>query len=104
MKNRFFVINKEKIYAYVVSIMTVVTIFFLSGMMNNNIEETEEVSSNDTQNAVIGEAVSTSASYMDETENKENMSNNTENNINTEEVTKTENTVIDEEMSKEGIE
>lgn len=99
MKNRFFVINKEKIYAYVVSIMTVVVIFFMSSMMNSDLKETEEVSANDTktstmnqeitsndnkseQNSEIGEAVSTSVSNMEENENSN--SNETEETSNTE--------------------
>ena len=51
MKNKFLVINKEKIYAYVVSIMTIVTIFCMTNMMNHNFKDTEEVLSNDVQNA-----------------------------------------------------
>ncbi len=89
MKNRFLVINKEKIYAYIVSIMTVVTIFFLSGMMSSNIQETEEVLSNDIQKTEIGEAVSTNAEYTAEIQNKnENNPKNANN-------TKNENVEID---------
>ncbi len=50
MKNLFLVINKEKIYAYVVSIMTVVTIFFMSSIINSDLEKTEETSSNKMEN------------------------------------------------------
>ena len=46
MKNRFFIFNKEKIYAYIVSIMTIFVIFFMSNIINNDINNTEEVSSN----------------------------------------------------------
>lgn len=46
MKNMFFVINKEKVYAYVVSVCTIVTLFFMSGLINSNYEEIEETSSN----------------------------------------------------------
>ncbi len=73
MKNLFFIINKEKIYAYVVSIMTIVTIFLMTSIMNSKIEDTEEVSTNNiennstienneenTQNSAIGEAIPTS--------------------------------------------
>ena len=45
MKNLFLVINKEKIYAYVVSIMSIVTLFFMSTMINTNIDATETTSS-----------------------------------------------------------
>ena len=46
MKNLFLVVSKEKIYAYVVSIMTVVVIFFMSGIINSDLENTEEISAN----------------------------------------------------------
>lgn len=36
MKNLFLVINKEKVYAYVVSIMTIATLFFMSIVINGN--------------------------------------------------------------------
>ena len=50
MKNRFFVINKEKVYAYIVSIMTIVIIFTMSSIMNDSdLKETEEVYSNDVE-------------------------------------------------------
>ena len=45
VKNLFLVINKEKIYAYVVSIMTIVTLFFMSTMINKNFDATETTSS-----------------------------------------------------------
>lgn len=45
MKNLFLVINKEKIYAYVVSIMTIVTLFFMSTMINKDLDATETTSS-----------------------------------------------------------
>ena len=71
MKNLFLVINKEKIYAYIVSIMTIVTIFLMSSIINSNLENTEEVSTNSIEinstvensqenNSAIGEAISTS--------------------------------------------
>ena len=69
MKNLFFVINKEKIYAYVVSIMTIVTIFFMSSIINTDLKETELTSSNSIENSkaqetsAIGEAISTSTPY-----------------------------------------
>ena len=46
MKNLFLVINKEKIYAYIVSVMTIVTLFFMSSMLNSDLKDTEPVSSN----------------------------------------------------------
>lgn len=46
MKNFFLVINKEKIYAYIVSILTILTLFFVSDMINSEFKETEPVSSN----------------------------------------------------------
>lgn len=63
MKNMFLVINKEKIYAYVVSIMTIVTIFFMSSLINSDLKETEVTSSNSLENNAIGEAISTSTPY-----------------------------------------
>lgn len=46
MKNFFLVINKEKIYAYIVSILTILTLFFVSDIINSDFKETEPVSSN----------------------------------------------------------
>ena len=46
MKNMFFVINKEKVYAYVVSILTIVTLFFMSSVLNSDLKETKVTSSN----------------------------------------------------------
>lgn len=46
MKNFILVINKEKIYAYVLSICTIVTLFFMSTFINKNFDETEQTSSN----------------------------------------------------------
>ena len=63
MKNMFLVLNKEKIYAYVVSIMTIVTIFFMSSLINSDLKETEVTSSNSVENNAIGEAISTSTPY-----------------------------------------
>ncbi len=66
MKNLFLVVNKEKIYAYVVSIMTIVTIFFMSSLINSDLKETEVTSSNSLDNNTIGEAISTSTPYETE--------------------------------------
>ncbi len=46
MKNMFFVINKEKVYAYVVSILTIVTLFFMSYVLSSDLETVEETSTN----------------------------------------------------------
>ena len=46
MKNFILVINKEKIYAYVLSICTIVTLFFMSTFINKKFDETEQTSSN----------------------------------------------------------
>ena len=85
MKKMFLVFNKEKIYAYVVSIMTIVTIFFLSSLINSDVNETELTSSNSTETNAIGEAVSSSKpseEYFDSKEennidNKDNVFGNT---------------------------
>lgn len=50
MKNIFFVINKEKVYAFVVSVFTIVTLFFMSYMLNIDLSEAEETSTNIDQN------------------------------------------------------
>lgn len=63
MKKLFFVLNKEKIYAYAVSILTIVTIFFVSSLVNTDLKNTESTSSNIVENTDIGEAVSTSIPY-----------------------------------------
>lgn len=42
----FFVINKEKIYAYVVSVLTIVILFFVSSFLNSDIKETQSTSVN----------------------------------------------------------
>ncbi len=52
-KNIFWVINKEKIYAYVVSVCTIVALFFMSNLMNMNFKETEETSTKIIENNVI---------------------------------------------------
>lgn len=46
MKNRFLVISKEKIYAYVVSVFTIITLFFMSSVLNSDLLDTGETSSN----------------------------------------------------------
>ena len=73
MKNLFLVINKEKVYAYVVSIMTIVVIFFMSNLINSDLSDTELTTSNSIENNIenenaqetstVGEAISTNASF-----------------------------------------
>ena len=53
MKNFILVINKEKIYAYVLSICTIVTLFFMSNFINNNFEDSEVTSSNIIENSIV---------------------------------------------------
>lgn len=53
MKNMFLVINKEKVYAYVVSVFTIITLFFMSSMISSNFTESEETSSNAMINSSI---------------------------------------------------
>ena len=54
----FFVINKEKIYAYVVSVLTIVILFFLSSFFNSDIKDTEQTSTNISQNTNIEDTIS----------------------------------------------
>ena len=81
--NRMTILNKEKIYAYVVSIMTIVTIFFMSRLINSDLKETEVTSSNSLENNAIGEAISTSTPYNVNEDTDDNKSNDSieENNI-----------------------
>lgn len=77
MKNLFLVVNKEKVYAYIVSIMTIVTVFFMSSFINSDLKETETTSSNVIENN-IGEAISTSIpNEVNENLNNNETSNNT---------------------------
>ena len=45
MKNIFIVVNKEKIYAYVVSVITIFTLLFMSTMINSKFDDSEMTSS-----------------------------------------------------------
>lgn len=54
----FFVINKEKIYAYVVSVLTIIMLFFVSSFVKSDIEDTEPVSSNVIQNSNVENTIS----------------------------------------------
>ena len=42
----FLVINKEKVYAYIVSVLTIVTLFVMSSVINTNFRDSKETSSN----------------------------------------------------------
>ena len=55
MKNLFFVVNKEKIYAYIVSVLTIVTLFFMSSMFNTEFTNTEFTSSNSVEVNITNE-------------------------------------------------
>ena len=46
----FFVINKEKVYAYVVSILTIITLFFMSSILNSDYTDVEQTSVNIEEN------------------------------------------------------
>ena len=50
MKNMFLVINKEKDYAYLVSIVTIITLFFMSHLLNTDLSNSETTSTNIEQN------------------------------------------------------
>ena len=54
----FFVINKEKIYAYVVSVLTIIMLFFVSSFFKSDIEDTKPVSSNEIQKSNIENTIS----------------------------------------------
>ncbi len=49
----FLVINKEKIYAYVVSVLTIVILFFMSSFLNSDIKDTQSTSGNIEKNESI---------------------------------------------------
>ena len=50
MKNMFLVINKEKVYAYLVCIVTIITLFFMSHLLNTDLSNSETTSTNIEQN------------------------------------------------------
>ena len=54
----FFIVNKDKIYAYVVSILTVVILFFTSYFINSNNSDTETTSTNIENNTNFENTVS----------------------------------------------
>ena len=70
MKNFIFVIHKEKIYAYVLSICTIVTLFFMSNFINNNFDDSELTSSNIVENTSQNQTINSIVS------NDENQVNN----------------------------
>ena len=70
MKNFICVIHKEKIYAYVLSICTIVTLFFMSNFINNNFEDAEVTSSNVVENTSQNQTINSIVS------NNENQVNN----------------------------
>lgn len=53
MKKRFLVISKEKLYAYVVSVFTIVTLFLMSKVLDSDLIETEQTSSNKIENNIV---------------------------------------------------
>lgn len=70
MKNMFFVINKEKVYAYVVSILTIVTLFFMSHVLNSDLSTVEETSANIMQNVNIQNSLVSNNIIMENNSNK----------------------------------
>ena len=50
MKNFIWIINKEKIYAYIISVLTVVTLFVMSTMINRNLNNSEMTGANVVEN------------------------------------------------------
>ena len=54
----FFVINKEKIYAYVVSVLTIVILFFVSSFFNSDMKNTETTSANVIENEKFENTIS----------------------------------------------
>ncbi|MBP3830818.1 MAG: hypothetical protein ILA02_00290 [Clostridia bacterium] len=65
----FFIVNKDKIYAYVVSILTVVILFFTSYFINSNNSDTETTSTNIENNTNFENTVSDLVSNDDMMEN-----------------------------------
>ena len=83
MKNMFFVINKEKVYAYVVSILTIVTLFFMSHVLNYNIDVSTETSANtvNSDNAYYSENCNANSYTNEYTNTNTNVNTNTNTNI-----------------------
>lgn len=68
----FFVINKEKVYAYVVSILTIVTLFFMSHILNSDLSSVEETSTNVEQNINITNTTNENIAPNNETKMENN--------------------------------
>ena len=49
----FLIINKEKIYAYVVSVLTIVILFFISSFLNSDINDTQSTSVKIKKNEIV---------------------------------------------------
>ena len=80
MKNMFWVINKEKVYAYVVSILTIVTLFFMSHILNEDWSETKTTSTNTEQNVNVERNIDDMNNKNTKTNNEN--TNNKESNVN----------------------
>ena len=77
MKNMFFVINKEKVYAYVVSILTIVILFFMSSVLNSDF--TSEKTSADIKQNINNVNLNTQNSVGALVENDNKIMENTSN-------------------------
>lgn len=76
MKNMFFVINKEKVYAYVVSILTIVTLFFMSHILNTDITGSQETSANTVNEQNLNYNINSNIGVNENTDISENKSYN----------------------------
>ena len=65
----FLIVNKDKIYAYVVSVLTVAILFFTSYFINSNNSDTETTSTNIENNTNFENTVSDLVSNDDMMEN-----------------------------------
>ena len=65
----FLIVNKDKIYAYVVSVLTVAILFFTSYFINSNNSDTETTSTNIENNTNFDNTVSDLVSNDDMMEN-----------------------------------
>ena len=76
LKNMFFVINKEKVYAYVVSILTIVTLFFMSHVLNTDITGSQETSANTVNEQNLNYNINSNIGVNENTDISENKSYN----------------------------
>lgn len=55
MKNFYFIIAKEKVYSYFISLVTIVFLFLMSVQLKTNLNKSESVSTNltNTQNELV---------------------------------------------------